>query len=274
MTRYAPPVRRVARGRGHVYEDANGLRVPSVTGIIGDGVPKPALIDWAANSTADYAVNNWDDLARMAPAARLKRLQKARYEDRDTAANRGTAVHHLGEQLVAGGDVAIPDELAGHAESYVQFLDDWEPQPILIETVVMSHRHGYAGTLDLAAEIVLPDLGEVLALLDVKTSRSGIFGETALQLAAYRHADVYVDADGAEQPMPEFGAVLGLHVRGDGYSLLPIEAGPVQLREFLYAREVGRFAKETSRGYIGEPLTPPRLVTRRRLEVVNASEES
>jgi hypothetical protein len=137
-----------------------------------------------------------------------------------------------------------------------------------VETVVMSHPHGYAGTLDLAARLVLPDLGDVLALLDLKTSRSGIFGETALQLAAYRYADVYVDSDGDEQPLPEFDAVLGLHVRGDGYSLLPIEAGPTQHREFLYAREVGRFATEHSRGYVGEPLTPPRLVPRRRLEIV------
>lgn len=280
-TRYQPPIRRIARGRGHVYEDANGARVPGVTTIVGDGIPKPALVNWAGDATADYAINHWDELAKMAPAARLKRLQKARYEDRDTAANRGTAVHALAEQLVAGKEVAVPDELAGHVESYVQFLDEWEPQPVLIETVVVSHKHGVAGTLDLVAdfptELLVQQRGlEYLAeldrptraLLDLKTSRSGIFGETALQLAVYRAADVYIDEDGAEQPMLTTDIVLGLHVRVDGYDLMPIEAGHQQVREWLYAREIARFVKETSGGYVGAPLTSPRQMKRRRLELL------
>lgn len=277
--RYTPPVRRVNAGRGHVYRDANGVRVPGVTTILGDGVPKAALINWAANATADYAVNNWDELAAMKPAARLKRLQGARYEDRDTAAKRGTQVHKLAEQLVAGKKVDVPDDLAGHVESYVQFLDDWDPDPVVIEGVVMSHKHGYAGTFDLIADFDaqllaerLPELAELdrpaRALLDVKTSRSGIFGETALQLAGYRYADVYVDDSGAEVPMLPVDAVFGLHVRADGYDLLPVQAGPDQLRELLYVRQVGIFAEETSKTYIGQPLTPDRAMKRRRLEIV------
>lgn len=277
--RYTPPVRRVNAGRGHVYKDANGLRVPGVTTIIGDGTPKSALINWSANATADYAVNNWDELTAMKPAARLEKLRKARYEDRDTAANKGTRVHQLAEQLVAGKKVDVPDDLAGHVESYVQFLDDWDPDPIVIEGVVMSHKHGYAGTFDLIADIDaqllaehFPELAELdrpaRALLDVKTSRSGIFGETALQLAAYRYADVYVDDSGAEVPMLPVDAVFGLHVRADGYDLRPVQAGPDQLRELLYVRQVGIFAEETSKTYIGEPLTPRSARKRRRLEIV------
>lgn len=282
--RYTPPVRRVAAGRGHVYKDANGNRVPGVTTILSKGIPKEALINWAANATADYAINNWDELTKLKPAARLSKLQKARYEDRDTAANRGTQLHLLAEQLVSGKEVNVPDELAGHVESYVQFLDDWDPNPVLVETTVVSHKHGYAGTLDLAAEfdeehtrliaeqLLMPELLELgrpmLALMDAKTSRSGIFGETALQLCAYRYADTYVSDNGDEQPMPEFDVVMGIHVRADGYDLRPIVAGPKQHREFLYAREVGYFADETSKTYIGEPLTPARAMKRRRLEVV------
>lgn len=277
------PVRRRNYGKGHGYFDANGTKVPGVTTILGDGLPKKALINWAGNETANYAVDHWDELSTMSPSTRLKKLQGGRYEVRDAAANKGTAVHDLAERLVKGLEVDVPDVLAGHVESYVAFLDDWEPEPTLVEAVVMSHKHGYAGTLDLGADIATrrfpPDyitatLGAdfdrdmVRCLIDLKTSRSGIFGETALQLAAYRLADVYVDGEGAEQPMPEFDIVLGLHCRADGYSLLPIEAGPAQLREFLYAREVARFAEEHSRSYIGEALVPPGQRHRRRVEIV------
>lgn len=278
--RYTPPIRRVNAGRGHVYKDANGVRVPGVTTVIGNGTPKTALINWAANTTADYAVNNWDELAAMKPAARLEKLRKARYEDRDTAANKGTRVHQLAERLVAGEKVDVPDDLTGHVESYCQFLDDWEPQPVLIEAVVVSHKHGVAGTLDLVADFPVELLCEqpgleylagdrpARAVLDVKTSRSGIFGETGLQLAVYRHADVYLDEHGEEQPMVAVDLALGLHIRADGYDLMPIEAGPAQLREWLYVREVARFAEETSKSYVGQPLVPRSALKRRRLEIV------
>lgn len=264
MTVYTAPVRRREYGRGHGYVDANGVKVPGVTTILGDGLPKKALINWAANSTAEYAVDHWDELGQLSPSARLKKLQGARYEDRDTAANRGTAVHNLAEKLVQGEEVEVPDELAGHVESYVQFLDDWEIEPVLVEAVVMSHKHGYAGTLDLLADC--PTRG-TRALMDIKTSRSGIFGETALQTAAYRYADVYVDADGAEQPMLDVDEVLAIHVRADGYDLRPLVAGPQQLRQFLYARQIAEFADE-SRGLVGEALVPPRATQRRRLQIV------
>ncbi|MDN5859951.1 MAG: hypothetical protein L0H84_15155 [Pseudonocardia sp.] len=290
MSRYVGPIKRINRGRGHSYMDANGAKVPGVTTVIGEGVPKPALMDWGPRVTAEYAVDHWDELSKLAPSARLEKLKKARYADRDAAANKGTRVHQLAEQLVAGKQVKVPDDLAGHVESYVAFLDQWEPEPLLIEAVVMSHQHGYAGTLDLAAHFdaqLLLDCGiaaddellaevlrslagddeQALAILDVKTSRSGIFGETALQLAGYRFADVYVD-NNVEQPMPEFHLALGLHIRADGYDLYPMTAGREQHRELLYAREVGRFVTDHSRSYVGPALSPPARLKLRRLEVV------
>jgi hypothetical protein len=257
MTVYTPPIHRVNGGRGHRYEDANGLRVPGVTTIISGGIPKPALVDWASNVTADYAVDHWDELGKLAPSARLKTLQKAKYADRDTAANRGTAVHRLAEKLVLGEKVQVPDEIRGHVESYVRFLDDFDVEPILTEFVVMSHEHAYAGTGDLLADLRRL---ETRALLDVKTSRSGIFGETALQLSGYRYADTYVDVYGDEQPMLEVDWCGAVHVRADGYSLIPVEAGEEQHRAFLYAAQVADFVAN-SRDLIGEPVEPPTAST-------------
>jgi hypothetical protein len=253
VTQYRAPIRRVDRGRGHTYVDADGTKIPGVTTIL-KALPKDALINWAANATAEAAINRWDELAAMPPAARLKTLQGARYADRDAAGNRGTEVHKLGEQLVHGKAVSYPDELAGHVSSYVAFLDEFDPQPVLVEGVVMSHAHGYAGTLDLIADF--PTLGQRL-LVDLKTNRSGIFGETALQLAAYRGADTYVTDEGDEVDMIEVDGCAAVHVRPDGYSLIPLESGPEQFRAFLYLQQVARWT-EDSRDLVGDPIQPPR----------------
>jgi hypothetical protein len=248
-------------GRYHSYVDTDsGLKVPGVTKLTGDGIPKPFLVDWAANTTADYALDNWDSLAQMAPSARLKELRGARYADRDKAGNRGTQVHKLAQKLVAGDRVAVPDELAGHVESYVRFLDEFDVTPILVEATVASHTHRYCGTLDLIADLLDPDDPErgpsVRWLLDVKTSRSGVFGETALQLAGYRYADVYLDEVGEECEMLQVERTGAVHVRADGYDLMPVEAGELQHRQLLYAQQIGQFVAD-SRDLIGEPVISP-----------------
>lgn len=259
MSRFTAPIRRVETAKGHYYKDATGARVPGVTTIIGDGVPKPALINWAANSTAEYAVDNWDELTSLGPAAKLKRLQGARYEAKDAAARRGTEVHAAAEQLLAGKPVKVPEEIAGHVESYARFLEEFQVEPIHVEFSCVSYRWGYAGTADLCARLVLPDKGPVTMLMDLKTTRSGIFGDVALQLSAYRYPDVWI-IDGEEIPPVEVDYCAGIHVRSDGYDLIPVEAGEQQHREFLYAMKVGQFVS-SSRDLVGAAIIAPTTST-------------
>jgi hypothetical protein len=261
------------RGRNHWYIDEDtGQRVNGVTTITGDGLPKPALINWAADATAEYAVDHWDELSAMGPAARLKALKSGRYASRDEAANRGTQVHKLADRLVQGQQVVVPPGLEGYVKAYVQFLDEFDVQPVHIEAVVYSETHHHVGTLDLIADLVLPDMpefddvprsadGYVRALLDIKTSRSGIFGEVAAQLAPYRYAEFLITADpetGEEQviEMPAVDWTGAVHVTANGYELKPVLAGPDQYRDFLYIQQVARFC-ETSRDLVGEPVIPP-----------------
>jgi hypothetical protein len=254
MTKYTPPIRRKDTARGHHYLDAEDRRVPGVTTILGDGIPKPALITWAANSTAEYAIDNWDKLSSLSSSARLKELQGARWSVKDAAANRGTAVHELGERLVAGEEVDVPDELVGHAEAYARFLDDYSVEPLHTEFSVVSYRWGYAGTGDLIANLHYLGAKHRL-LIDLKTNRSGIFGETALQAAAYRYADVLINGD-TEEPMPEVDGCAAVHIRADGCDLIPIIAEEMQHKQFLYIQRVAQAAKELS-DLIGAPVKPP-----------------
>jgi len=241
---FTPPARRIdkmAFGKPtHYYQDANGQKIPGVTTILNEGLPKPALINWAANATAEAAVNRWDELAGMGPADRLKILKAARYEDRDAAAKRGTEVHALAEQLMVGHEVAVPDELRGHVEAYVRFLDEWNPVPVLTEATVVNYSIGYAGTLDMVFDC---HAGRVLA--DIKTTRSGIYGETALQLAAYRYAEVYLTADG-EADMVDVDETWAIWVRADGYSVIPVNTSPAVFDDFRRVAATSRAAKRLS----------------------------
>lgn len=257
MTTFKAPIVRRNYGRGHGYKDANGVKVPGVTTLISNGLPKPALIEWAADAVAAHAIDHWDEIAALPLSERMKRLKKAHRAVSSAAAIRGTKLHALATALVAGDEVTVPDESAALVDSYVQFLDDWDPAPVTTEAPCVSYRHGYAGTLDLIAD--LPGIGR--ALLDIKTGKA-VYGDVALQLAAYRYADVY---QGDKQPdgtvpefaMPEVQFVGVVHVRDDGYDVVPVEAGPAEHRDFLYVAQVAAFA-ERARDLVGEPLTIPR----------------
>lgn len=268
-------------GRNHWYIDTDtGERLPGVTTILGDGLPKKALINWAANATADYAVDHWDELSVLAPSARLKKLQGGRYAITDEAKNRGTQVHKMGERLINGESVTVPDLLRPYVDSYVRFLDEFQLRARYVEALVYSETHRYVGTFDIIGDILLPDMPEYAhlerdsdgfvcdALIDAKTNRSGIFGETAAQLAGYRFAEFLQtdpkDPDTA-RPMPEISWTGALWIRPDGYSLIPVTAEQEQHRAFLYVQQARVFDKG-ARDLIGEPIEPP-TASRYRLAV-------
>jgi hypothetical protein len=259
-------------GRNHWYTDTEtGDRIPGVTTILGNGLPKKALINWAANSTAEYAIDHWDELTELAPSARLKKMQGGRYEAKDLAANRGTQVHKIGERLIAGESVVVPDLLRSYVESYVRFLDEFQLRARHVEAVVYSAAHRYVGTLDIFGDILLPDMPEYdhlprdddgyvcNALIDAKTNRSGIFGETALQLAGYRFAE-FMQPDPSDPEtafdMPEVAWTGALWIRPNGYSLIPVTAEIEQHRAFLYVQQVGVF-DAGARQLVGEAIEPP-----------------
>lgn len=253
MTVFKAPIRRRNYGRGHGYRDAENRKVPGVTTLTGNGFPKPALVPWAAETTAGYAIDHWDELAALPPSERMKRMKKAPTEARNSAALRGTKLHALATGLIAGDEVPVPDESASLVETYLRFLDEWDPAPVAVEAPVVSYRHGYAGTLDLIADVPVYGRG----LMDIKTSRSGVYGDVALQLAGYRYADTYQDNDGTEHGMPAVDFTAVVWVREDGYDVIPVDAGPEQHRAFLYVAQVAAFA-EGARDLVGDPMTMPR----------------
>lgn len=247
--------RRRNHGRGHSYL-LDGKKLDGVTTILSGGLPKH-LTKWAAEAAAGYVVDNWDELAGLSPSERFKRISKAPNAARDTAAIKGTRVHALADRLANGEEIAVPEELAGHVDACVKFLDEWNPQPILSETPVYHDTYLYAGTLDLLAGM---DDGEGQGmqtwLLDFKTSKSGPYGETAFQLAAYANATHYLHPDGTVHPMPIVDRYGVVWLRSDGYDLHPYHVDHGVFRQFLYIQQTARAAAEC-RDYRGDALLPP-----------------
>lgn len=247
----AAPTRRVNRGKGHSYY-LDGESSLGVTTAIGEGFPKPALIGWAANTTAAYAVDHWDELAGVGIAERLKRLQRARYDDRDQAGNAGTEVHTIAQRLAAGLEVDVPEYLVGHVDSYLAFVEEWKPVELVVEGIVLNRRFGYMGTLDFIGELA----DGLTWLLDWKTARSGVFSENALQLAGYRNGESYIDASGVERPMPKVDRCGVVWLRSDGFDLVPVEVGAEEFRIFLYALGIARW--RDNENVVGAALAAPR----------------
>lgn len=291
MAAKAPATRIQNYGKGHGYF-LDGQKVPGVTTVLSSGIPKPALLDWSAKEVARFVINRIkvarrqngteayiaDDIiadlltwnaTRTRPervgnqgldrVALLNILKDVRYADLDEASGKGTQVHGLAERLAKGEEIEVPDLLKGHVESYLKFLDEWDPQQALLEAVVINRRHRYMGKLDMIAYFEqLPEwIADMIGknsgwgLLDIKTSRSGIFAETALQTAGYRRAEtMIVGNDGGqaiEAPMPEVDFTGAIWVRADGYSvyafqnLLDAKGNDLTFRTFLYAQQVGTF---------------------------------
>lgn len=185
---------------GRFYE-IDGHSYPSVTTIL-QIINKPALLNWMAKAERDMVLTVsaqlYEDVAetpRMTQEAWRATMEsrlgivKAGHKQAAKAAEIGSQVHALVEWNLhkeMGHKVGPEPKVADKALWGFMAWEDWRKsvdlKPLFIEQVVYSERHGYAGTLDLIAEV-----SGKLAVIDWKTGKS-IYEEAHLQNAAYRQA--------------------------------------------------------------------------------------
>jgi hypothetical protein len=244
------------RGRNHSYR-LDGQKVDGVTTVLNAGIPKPALLQWAADMAASYAIDHLPDLAEMPTA---KAVDAVRYAHRDRsrkAMARGSDIHALGEGLAHGRPVEVPEELAGPVEAYARFLDRWQIEAIASETPVASTVARYAGTSDLTARVGAR--GGARALIDLKTGKDA-YAEVALQLAAYRYADLWQpDGPDSEEDQPPVDLVFVALILPDDVRMIPVRAGEREWNVFRWAQQIARWTGEQKWQY-GEPPTNPVLL--------------
>jgi hypothetical protein len=102
-------------------------------------------------------------------AAATDWLKKIPDYQRDSAADVGSRIHALAEQINRGLEPAVSADEAPFIASYRAFLASFRPRFLAVEEMVVSLKHGYAGTFDSVAVID----GQTW-LLDLKTG-SGVY---------------------------------------------------------------------------------------------------
>lgn len=229
-----PRLERRQHGRNHSYA-IDGRKVPGVTTILGAGLPAPALVEWAAKTTATYAVNNWDDLSRLGIVDRYERMRGARWEVLKAAGLRGTQIHDLAHKIVTGEPVEVPDAHRGPVMALAELMDDLELEPVLRETPVCNPMHWWAGTTDATVMI-----GGEYWLIDYKTGK-GLYEKDALQVAAYANAAQYLDEDGAMQSWRRPDRVGLVHVTPDAATLHEVTGTDVLYSVFLHVQQVAQW---------------------------------
>lgn len=244
--------RLIAGNRLYQWGDS---RFWSVTTIL-KAVPKPALVNWAAKMVAEWAVDNLDQVNALVKKdekdAAVSLLKGAPWRSRDRAANVGTHVHELVSAMILGTPWDDwPPELEPYLENFLAFVNDYDVTFEASESQVYSRAEKYAGSFDFIAKI--PKLGDGLFIGDTKTGK-GIYPEVALQLAAYAHADFIGLPNGTEAPMPLVAGGVALHLRADGYKVVPVRVDGEVFRAFLFTREMFRWMEELSGDVLGVPL--------------------
>jgi PD-(D/E)XK nuclease superfamily len=186
---------------GARWYDIDGIEYPSVTTIL-QVIGKPALIAWSAKVERELVTSVscqlYQDLAgtpRMSPEAYLMSLatrlgkEKANQRELQKAGDIGSQAHKLIEWNLRASlmqDAGPSPHVTDKATWAFMAWEDWKKsvnlKPIWIEQTVWSKRYGYAGTMDLLAEV-----NGKLTVVDWKTGKA-IYPEAYLQNAAYRHA--------------------------------------------------------------------------------------
>lgn len=213
---------RMSQQPGVIGPDNKFLPVSGVTTLLGGGIPKPALVRWAPKVVAEWVADPanraaLDQLLAGDQATAIRELKELPTKERDAAGVRGTAVHAHAETLHSTGEAPdVPEDLLSFVEGYVDFLDRFQITAVLAERPVGNRKDWWAGTFDLFATSPLLMTAEDIAAgnviqIDLKTSK-GVYGETALQTAAYAEGEFYMDDNGDEQPLPEVVATYVAHV--------------------------------------------------------------
>lgn len=168
------------------------------------------LTRWQVRMTAQGLTQRPDLFARVASAAGdAKSLDQICELAKEAAAassgaNIGTALHAFTEAVDAGRPVTIPAPWDADVAAYTAALQAAEVavDPAYIETVLALHSLEVAGTMDRL--VTMPDGRSLIADLKTGKDLSYGWGEIAIQLALYAHADeVYDYATGQYEPMPE-----------------------------------------------------------------------
>jgi len=252
---------RLYRSVDHKYtateDDGTSVTVPGTTDILSVIDKSDALMAWAANNTADAAL----DLARrrvgaysaleillevVGPEGVRKALTSRSAWQRDSAAALGSRVHGWADKLLTVGlsaeDMASMDPATlKRVQAYAKWWSESGWTLRLTEALVYHPTVGYGGTFDLLAY----DAEGKTVLADLKTGAS-VYREAILQLAAYGMAPLVQPAGGERTfiaPKPDRYVVL--HVLSTKVNVKEVHVGEAETMAFLDCVDLYRWLEKT-----------------------------
>ncbi|WP_432118493.1 hypothetical protein [Streptomyces sp. bgisy032] len=268
-----------AGARFYVNDARPNVTVPGVTSIVGMLPKQDFLGPWQARQAAELAVDSFGylrDMAERDRAGAVRYIAGAARRYTEVRSKLGSRAHDVFERLMNGEEVDyVHPDIVNHVEHFRQFLAAVNPELVRAEDVAWSYEHEYAGSFDAILRIwvqvdakgrvtVTPDRSgtPILVMVDYKTSKS-TYTDVALQLAAYRYADVIIDPEGNEVPMPDIDSAAVLHITDEEWSFKGVRADRSVFDYFLTLRKTFRWVREDSKDVIGKALASSkgRMVT-------------
>lgn len=238
--------------RHYKHPNLRNIAAPSVTSII-DMLPAPFLRVWNSKVTAQSAVqnlsmlNDWVDAHQEQKA--VEWLKGAADRELSKAADIGDRVHKACEDYIVNGTTDFEDDIVPFMDNFFQFCNRFAPEWLFVEKSVYSVTHMYAGSFDAIAKI-----NGKTAILDFKTTRSGISPKVALQLAAYAHADVMFDGT-TELAIPQIELGAAVWLRPDQWMLQPLKIDEEIFHTFLALRRTFEWEAKQSKTATLAPMT-------------------
>lgn len=251
--------------------EKDDTRLFSVTTILGT-MDKPALLYWAAEQSAKAAVRIASTLAQRVEEEGddqvIKYLRDARFRPapgQRTAAEVGTAVHEACEQYAINGQrPEVDPDVAPFLDQFEEWCQRFQPVYEAAEVTVYSPTRGYAGTLDAFLSVggvkFIADYKSHMKPYDSRGNPSPIYPETALQLAAYGHAEFAAawrprryeqfrrryyllgpDELEAKVPVPSFEMGLGISITTEHCIAYPIKVDAEVHDMFLAVLDAARW---------------------------------
>ena len=163
----------------HIYKDAKGNKLVSVTGITKTIDKSNFLIPWAIKLMGKYLTINFlgKNLTEEGVETATREWRKVKEE----AADIGSAIHDWIEQKVKGLEPVIPadDNVKNGVLAFLKWTNETKIKWLETERLVYSKKHNFVGTLDAIAKI-----GGKTYLIDYKSGK-GIYPEFYLQTAGY-----------------------------------------------------------------------------------------
>ncbi|MFW0108031.1 cytochrome [Rothia sp. P7181] len=238
-------------GRMYARTEGGTLEVPSITTIIGQQATD--LSGWHGYMAAKAALEDRRSY-RVSQSSGLKfaiirDAAQASERYRDEAAARGDRVHNYAENVALAKmgkehraeecrEILVSNGEQAYADRFDEWWDIYNPRPLATEVTIWNHSVGYAGTLDLVAEIA----GHV-CIIDYKTKGTDRKGrvkaldpKVVMQLVAGLKAEEYIsdETDNLWKPWEYSKAPILMGVALGQTQVVPQQANPVILEKNWY----------------------------------------